>query len=100
MKQLIYIFLFACLLTSACDSQAVSEHNYAFIKSKKEYKYVSENTKYGESFLYGYDFNTTPQNGGPFFFLVHLPEGNSRVKVVLGNKENESCTNVKSGHVA
>lgn len=45
---------------------------------------------------YGFDFNTQPGNGKPFFFSVTLPEGNYRVKVVLGNDSVASTTTVKA----
>ncbi len=57
---------------------------------------ITSNVVYGKGFTYGYDLNTKQEDGKPFFFSVDLPEGNYKVKVVLGNKDSDSYTTVKS----
>lgn len=57
---------------------------------------VSSDMAYGNGNKYGYDFQTSPNNGKPFFFSVDLPEGNYLVTVTLGSPDKVSCTTVKS----
>ena len=45
---------------------------------------------------YGFDLNTRQDHISPFFVSVNVPEGNYRVKVVLGNDKTESVTTVKA----
>jgi len=57
---------------------------------------VTPQTVYGEDSPFGYDLLAPPGQGEPFFFSVDVPEGNYRVKLVLGDKDKESCTTVKA----
>lgn len=45
---------------------------------------------------YGFDFSTHQDHRSPFFISAEVPEGNYRVKVVLGNDVSESITTVKA----
>jgi hypothetical protein len=48
---------------------------------------------YNQTIGYGYDLQTAPdkQNpAAPFYFSVKVPDGNYRVKVVLGGKKNSN----------
>jgi lysophospholipase L1-like esterase len=65
-------------------------------KPVKGYTSVPSNTIYGENPVYGYDLNTNPTDGNPFFFSVDVPEGNYIVTVVLGSDKGESNTTVKA----
>lgn len=71
---------------------------FSFSGTKADAKSISidPTVVYGKGSLYGYDFGSEQGNGKPFFFSVDVPEGNYRVTVVLGNKDNASNTTVKS----
>lgn len=73
-------------------------YTFSFSGTKADAKSISidPTVVYGKGSLYGYDFGSEQGNGKPFFFSVDVPEGNYRVTVVLGNKDNASNTTVKS----
>jgi len=97
MKKSHYI-LFLFIIGSAGMLPA-QQDNYKFdLTSGKSKGYipVGNHTIYGENTDYGYDLNTTQGDGQPFFFSANVPEGNYKVKVVLGNQNEESYTTVKA----
>ena len=73
---------------------------------------MTPTTVYTRELGYGFDFGSSVQSidrGGsaalqsdfctalkPFFFSVKLPEGNYRVKVILGDKQGESITTIRA----
>lgn len=57
---------------------------------------VKRTTVYGSNSDYGYDLGTTQADGKPFFFSVDVPEGNYKVTVTLGSKDEATNTTVKS----
>jgi len=95
MKRFYYIIpvLIICSLTPAFGQ---TSYKFDFVGSEKGYLHVTDKTLYGEKSAYGYDLNTLQKDGKPFFFSVNVPEGNYRVKVVLGNNDEDSRTTVKS----
>jgi len=77
---------------------AASNYKFQFSRGpiKKGYIMVDKQTIYDHNCTYGYDLNTIPEGGKPFFFSVDLPEGNYRIEVTLGYKNSATCTTVKS----
>ena len=95
MKQFYYIFplLILCSLASVFGQ---TSYKFDFVGSEKGYLPVTDKTIYDEKSTYGYDLNTLQGDGKPFFFSVDVPEGNYKVKVVLGNNDAASRTTIKS----
>ncbi len=57
---------------------------------------VKTTTVYGRGSTFGYDLGTVQDGENPFFFSVDVPEGNYKVKVVLGNDKHETVNTVKA----
>lgn len=96
MKKVHYIiWILICCSFVQLNGQT-SKYKFDFTGRKKGYISVDRNTIYGQNSEYGYDLNTIQEDGKPFFFSVNVPEGNYKVKVVLGNKDKDSRTTVKS----
>lgn len=92
--QLLIIGLVVWHLPGCTPSPA--DNKFDFTGRNKDFLPVTPETVYGSGQSYGYDLHTVQQEGHPFFFSVDLPEGNYRVKVVLGNEKDRSVTTVKS----
>lgn len=95
MRKTCYIFLFLLSPITVLGQQTAYKFNFTD-KPVKGYTSVPSNTIYGENPVYGYDLNTNPIDGNPFFFSVDVPEGNYKVTVVLGSDKGESNTTVKA----
>ncbi|MDR1505183.1 MAG: rhamnogalacturonan acetylesterase [Prevotella sp.] len=95
MRKTCYIFLFLLSPMIVLGQQTAYRFNFTD-KPVKGYTSVPSNTIYGENPVYGYDLNTNPTDGNPFFFSVDVPEGNYIVTVVLGSDKGESNTTVKA----
>lgn len=95
MKRLYYLFLLTLFISVSVSGQVTYKFDFSG-KIRKGYVSVSPGLKYGEGSTFGFDFGTKPDNGQPFFFSLNVPEGNYQVTVVLGNKDAESETTVKS----
>lgn len=96
MNKIDYIFLILICCSFTPLKGQTSNYKFDFTGQKRGYISVDKNTIYGQNSKYGYDFNTKQEDGKPFFFSVDVPEGNYKVKVLLGNKDKESQTTVKS----
>lgn len=95
MKRCCYIFiLLICWIGTVCGQTPI--YKFDFTGSKEGYISITDNITYGENSAYGYDLNTVQKEGKPFFFSVDVPEGNYKVKVVLGNNDADRYTTVKS----
>lgn len=95
MRKTCYIFLLLLSPMTVLGQQTAYRFNFTD-KPVKGYTSVPSNTIYGENPVYGYDLNTNPIDGNPFFFSVDVPEGNYKVTVVLGSDKGESNTTVKA----
>ncbi|MDR1716151.1 MAG: rhamnogalacturonan acetylesterase [Prevotella sp.] len=95
MRKTCYIFLLLLSSITVLGQQTAYKFNFTD-KLVKGYTSVPSNTIYGENPVYGYDLNTNPIDGDPFFFSVDVPEGNYKVTVVLGSDKGESNTTVKA----
>jgi len=96
MKKVHYIiWILICCSFVQLNGQT-SSYKFDFTGQKKGYISIDKNIIYGQNSEYGYDLNTIQEDGKPFFFSVNVPEGNYKVKVVLGNKDKDSRTTVKS----
>jgi lysophospholipase L1-like esterase len=74
-----------------------SEYKFYFGKNTKQgYQTVDNSIIFGDKSKFGYDLNTVPKGNNPYFFSVNLPEGNYRVTVVLGNKDESTITTVRA----
>ncbi|MFR9166759.1 MAG: rhamnogalacturonan acetylesterase [Dysgonomonas sp.] len=74
--------------------------SYKFIlsdtKTEADYTTVTPQTIYGENSVFGYDLNSSPSDGKPFFFSVDVKEGNYLVTVIIGSKNYPTNTTVKA----
>lgn len=95
MRKTCYIFLLLLSPMAVLGQQTAYRFNFTD-KLVRGYTSVPSNTIYGENPVYGYDLNTNPIDGNPFFFSVDVPEGNYKVTVVLGSDKGESNTTVKA----
>ena len=95
MRKTYYFFLFLLSSITVFGQQTTYRFNFTD-KPVKDYISVPSNTIYGENPAYGYDLNTNPTDGNPFFFSVDIPEGNYKVTVILGSDKGESNTTVKA----
>lgn len=111
---LLLTFCFSLLAARSQDSIASLSYkfDFGFGKPQPGYVQVLPNTVYTESKGYGFDFNAevTSENyegtdalrddfitaSKPFYFSVRLPDGNYRVRVLLGDKFGESITTIKA----
>lgn len=103
------------IMTTSVFAQTESNtFNFDFGSGKvqKGYIQVTSDMAYSDEVGYGFDYNTSPLDGGkkcgnaltsdfctssaPFYFSVALPEGNYDVKVTLGNPKGTSLTTVKA----
>lgn len=99
MKKLFGAILLLCLLCISSFGECISANPLRFNLSGEKQAGtipVPADQLYIKGSGYGYDLNTSPTNGRPFFFSVDLPEGNYLVTVTLGSREKASCTTVKS----
>lgn len=85
-----YFVFFALLIVNT----GVFAQKYSFDFSPKGN--VKTTTVYGRNSSFGYDLGTAQDGENPFFFSVDVPEGNYKVKVVLGNDKYETVNTVKA----
>ena len=103
-------------ILSSCNhiysAEFLLKYDFGSGEQKPGYVKVEPNTTYTEKKGFGFDFGTSVKSvtrkGGdslkddfcygekPFYFSVNVPEGNYRVRVVLGDREGESKTTVKA----
>lgn len=86
--------LIACILIPG--SLLAQKSSYKFGLEDKLAKGFEALGAYDASTGYGFDFNTRQDHVSPFFVSADVPEGNYRVKVVIGNDKTESVTTVKA----
>lgn len=70
----------------------------ARINPVKDFDLTKSQPLYDNTIGYGYDLQPAPDRknpSAPFYFSVQVPDGNYRVKVVLGGKKN-SCTYIRA----
>lgn len=87
------------VLVVACSTQlsAISyKFNFIENKAKKGFNTVQHDRVYSDKNAYGYDLNSSFNGKDAFYFSVKLPEGNYKVKIVLGNQSVEALTTVKA----
>ena len=96
----VYIFLSLITLSGLhLISGELYEGEYKFFfgdGNKDGYVKVDNNLKYSDNSPYGYDLNTKSDGDNPCFFSIKLSEGNYRVTVVLGDKNNYTNTTIRS----
>lgn len=92
------LILSIVFIASLMQPVMAQKYNFRFDnRSVKKHINISEDNVYGvNGASYGYDLNTVPQNGEPYFFSIDLPEGNYKVTVTLGNKNGTTNTTVKA----
>lgn len=85
------------LLLLSCRSEEAGDLKFYFgPEGKRGFTKVTEHTVYGVNSPYGYDLNTVATGKDPFFFSISLPEGNYKVTVTLGDKEQPTNTTIKA----
>jgi lysophospholipase L1-like esterase len=105
------LFLAGYFVCGVCMGQ-VYRFDFGPGKVKKGYIQVLPDTKYSPEKGYGFDFSSglSGHNTGntdvlrddyitsdkPFAFSVKLPEGNYRVKLILGDRQGRSITTIKT----
>jgi len=73
------------------------EYKFYFGKNTRQgYQTVDNSIIFGDKSKFGYDLNTVPKGNDPYFFSVNLPEGNYKVTVLLGNKDESTITTVRA----
>lgn len=96
----VYIFLSLIILSGLhliSGESYEGELKFFFGDGNKDgYVKVDNNLKYSDNSPYGYDLNTRSEGDSPYFFSIKLPEGNYRVTVVLGDKNNYTNTAIRS----
>ncbi len=95
MRKLYYILFLFVFASVSAFGQTVYKFDFSG-RSEKGFIAVSPDQKYGNGNTFGFDFDTKPNDGKPFFFSLDVVEGNYKVTVVLGSKDAESTTTVKS----
>ncbi len=89
------------LLVLALASLTVSAQSFQFDftsskRTKEGYVKVTPADSYTSEVGYGYDLIDAPTEGGvPFFFSVAVPDGNYRVTVVVGSKQQAGMTTLR-----
>jgi len=84
------------LLGSAALATAAPQHFAFGPGAPAGYTQVAPASIYTAAAGYGYDLNTRPAEGKPFFFSVQEPEGNYRVTLQLGDASAACTTTVKA----
>lgn len=89
-----------CLLlffSLSCITEKKEKYQFNFGEgNKKGFVKITEQTRHGLYSPYGYDLNSVPDGNVPFLFSIDLPEGNYKVTVTLGDKDQTSNTTIKS----
>ncbi len=82
---------FLIAITLFADAQISSGQSFDF-------DFTKPMPSYSDSVGYGYDIMGAPAKKGsqPFYFSVKVPDGNYKVKVVLGSKSRSSNTTVRA----
>src|SRR5580700_102794 len=87
----------APLLLCAAMLSTAAPQRFAFSPGAPlGYTQVTPDAAYTAATGYGFDLNTTPAGGKPFFFSVNEPEGNYRVTLQLGDAFAACITTVKA----
>ena len=100
-------FLLGCLLqglaaVSVCMAQPTGPWNFKFTGEKLKqvpatYTQVKATDRYSDDVTYGYDFIKSPaKDGDAAFFSLRVPDGNYRVKVLIGSKKRAGETTVRA----
>lgn len=100
-------FLLGCLLqglaaVSVCMAQPTGPWNFKFTGEKLKqvpatYTQVKATDRYSADVTYGYDFIKSPaKDGDAAFFSLRVPDGNYRVKVLIGSKKRAGETTVRA----
>lgn len=85
------------LFSLSCTTGKNENYRFYFGEgNKKGFLKITEQTVYGPDSPYGYDLNGTPDGNAPFFFSINLPEGNYKVTVTLGDKDQPTNTTIKA----
>jgi lysophospholipase L1-like esterase len=109
----IFLLLFSFILFSTgLSGQQKTSFKFSFNPAKEVpgYTQVNPGTKYSPEKGYGFDFGTEPKaidrggnealtggfvtNDKPFFFSVKLPEGNYDIKIIAGDRKEESTSTI------
>lgn len=105
-------FIFLCSLILALQLSAQTSYKFDFGSGavQKGYLKVDNKTLYANGLGYGFDFVTAPEavkygkdalkgdacvSDHGFYFSLDVPEGNFRVKLILGNGSKPSMTTVR-----
>src|SRR3954463_12705087 len=83
------------VFTTAAWAEDKTSFRFSFGAAAPDATQVTADTAYTAERGYGFDLNTNPSAGKPFFFSVRVPEGNYAVTVTLGDPAGESDTTVK-----
>ncbi len=90
------LIVFTLLVITMAEAKAEEFRFYFGDGNKEGYQTVNSSTLYDNDSSYGYDLIASHADGEPFFFSVKLPEGNYRVKVVLGDQRRDTHTTIRS----
>jgi len=106
------LLFFACLfLTVQLSAQKSFKFDFGTGPVQKGYLKVDEKTLYSKGLGYGFDFTSPPKaekfgkdplkgdacvSDHGFYFSINVPEGNYRVKLILGNGSKPSLTTVRA----
>ncbi|SCD19751.1 Rhamnogalacturan_acetylesterase_like [Proteiniphilum saccharofermentans] len=91
------ILCLSLLFSLSCTTGKNKNYQFYFGEgNKKGFVKITEQTIYGVNSPYGYDLDSTPAGNDPFFFSIDLPEGNYKVTVTLGDRDQSTNTTIKS----
>lgn len=80
-------------------SFVAKSQNYQFNFSdadKKGFTKITQQTVFGGTSTYGFEFETKKEGNKPYIFSANIPEGNYQVTVLLGNKSQATNTTIKA----
>lgn len=110
MKNFITLLFFISSLLVFSNSETKWKFDFGSGKVKKGYIKIDNNSLYSDQTNYGFDFSTKPQSvkfgkdplkgdacmsDNGFYFSVNVPEGDYRVKALIGNGNTDSKTTVR-----
>lgn len=112
MKKYSFLFIFLIILSSGIEAQTNFKFDFGSGAVQPGYIRILPSDHYDGKKGYGFEFNDSITLGNskgkdalkddyvtshkPFYFSVKLPEGNYRVKLILGDKNDNSSTTIKA----
>ena len=91
-------FLFNLLLLANLLHAQSYKFDFTTEKTAKEgFTKISSSDIFNDEIGFGYDLQPAPQKNSkaPYFFSVNVPDGNYRIKIMIGNKDKAGHTTVR-----